>query len=237
MNKPLMLVVSLLWAGCVEDMASIQIQYVIGGQPTPECTISTGSEQKVLGIFDLGYAFRRGTLGYIAALQVKNNAEATALTGGGGTTNPASRNDFYFEEAVLSYSGAGVSIGDETQVISGMVAAGADGFAAVDLVPLKVAEKLKGTASVTGNPDGLLLTVRVRLRGKYAHGASLETAPLAFPMRVIQSTPPVCCGDYATPPASCVAGVSTVMPDGATLPCGIVGMDGTYLLCVASASP
>lgn len=206
--------------GCVDDVTSIHIRNVIGGQPKKDCIITVDETlQKGRGSINLGY-----TRGYLAAVLIENSLSATDIQQQGQTVNPANRNDFHIENIVLRYetnpSMPGLS--ERTIASAGTVEAGGKLAMGINLLTFDTAEKIAGQPIPDG---GIELKVFMRLSGKFSNGSAHETNEFMFPLSVFNTAPPAC-GE----------GFVYAEPDGQEAPCNNIGQDGTGLICVPGDS-
>jgi hypothetical protein len=207
---------SWLLISCAPDVTSVQIMNAIPG-PDPECVVSSDTtNQKSGGSINIGYSDS-----YFLALWVRNALDNTEVQAGGTTVQPETRNDFYLREVVLNYAGKHVpSIPEQVRPTAGRVPAGGDLFLSAGLLTDDVVTRLH-PAPIP--PDGLNVVVEIRFRGEFAHGASYETEPFFFPLRVWNTEPLQCDWTKEMPIAD---PATEAMPA-----CGNWSQDGVYYVC------
>lgn len=208
---------SCLALSCTPDVLSIQVRNAIGGQPDESCSVK--DEKKSLksgGAVDLDY-----TSSYWVALWLTSALDNSAVTAGGGTVNPPSRNDFYISEVSLKYSGDGVPpIPEQIRPKAGTLSPQGDLFVSVNLLTSEAAERLRAAMAPW---SAVAAKVAIVFRGKFAHGASYETAPFEFPLTVWRTEPAVECPSNMMPVA--------IPPANLVPACGNWGQDGIYYAC------
>ena len=209
-------------ASCVPDVLSIQVKQALADAIDGECVLTTGSDMQLArGVLDLGYV-NPNNPAYMLALRVVSNVEATELTGGGSSYNPADRNDFYLEKVTFHYTGEGVPEVTSEMSLSGLIQAQSEADFAFNILSSEAYRRLVAMAT----PDGREVVVEIKLSGKFAHGAEYETAPFAFPLTVYASMAPIC--DSA---------VHDLVSAGPTdPPCQNWGQDGIGYVCVCKDS-
>jgi hypothetical protein len=210
--------------GCAPDAVSVQIQYAMSDQPNAACEVTMSSNQRGLGLVDLG-----NTSSYMAAFKVVSALDASDLKAGGQTVNPGSRNNFLIEAVRIGYSvtnsqGSEVlNIPAQTAGASGFLPAGGSLALGMNLL---TAEAVIGLNAKLRPPEELTVRVSIALVGKLASGGSYETAPFEFPLVVRKEETVPCDTDKHW---------TLAVATGATAPaCSNFGQDGVPYSCVCT---
>ena len=207
--------------GCVPDNQSIHILNAMQ-QPNKDCIITIDETvQKSGGSVDVGL-----TNTYIGALLITSDLETTNTQGGGTVIQSKTRNDFHISEVNLAYdTGGKIALKPRTLPIAGLVKAGGTLGLGLEFLTPDNAVLLADSGQIPLEGQGLLITVKIKLTGKFVNGSKLTTPEFFFPLTIYSSLVPKC-----TATQELVATSDTVA-------CRNVGQDGSGYRCVDKAAP
>ena len=200
-------------AGCVDDDMGIRL---LNAHPlSSEC--SPDSVAIIGGSLNINAPAGR----YIAAFDIESVRDSASNSAGGAPVSDSRGADFIVSEEQLSFtSSPDLGLADATIPIYFVLRAGSgDGsFVTLDLVPPDVLAA--AAARVASSGTAVTLQVTVKVKGKFATGATAESNPATFPVTI-----------YAGPGApACPAG-EQLASNG---PCGLPpGQDGVPYECEA----
>lgn len=219
-----------LAAGCVSSAPGIAVTGVYGTFDKNACVLDTGAKAQVAG----GSANLAVTWDYYMGFKLSNTLESNDQYSANGRTtiNPKERNAFTLQSISLEYICKDTAprcksfpkMGTKSIARAGVIPAGSDLWAAMNLLDPSAAEKL--AAFVEDLP--VSIAVSVTFHGELASGATLETVPFEFPLSLYYSVPAR--WDSTTMKCTTSLQIDAANPP----PCGNYGQDGWAVVCSTS---
>jgi hypothetical protein len=195
-------------SGCITNDSPIRI---LGARPLDSESCDALDVLRVAGSLDIS---ARGS--YYIQLDMESDLQSITTTSGGTAIADGSRNNFYGNEIVLTYTSTpSLNFEVESVPLHFVVEPNAEAFIRMSLVSDKAARTLANAVLLGDTVD---LRVQLEFRGVLASGQKLRSNSIIYPITVFNSGF-----------AGCNPATEIVVPNG---PCGSSGgQDGARALC------